>query len=141
MKIDRNKVYEKYHAHCAYCGEVIKMKDMQVDHIIPKYSWESCIKNQFRIPDFLKHLTISDYNHIDNLNPACRVCNKWKSAYDLELFRSEIFEQVKRLNDYSSNFRMAKRYNQIQETPKPIIFYFESLKDKFIKLITPPRNW
>lgn len=49
----------------------------------------------------------------------------WKGAFDLDLFRKEVFEQIKRLNAYSSNYRMAKRYNLIEEKPKPVVFYFE----------------
>ena len=36
MKIDRQKVYDKYNGHCAYCGKPITIKDNQVDHILPK---------------------------------------------------------------------------------------------------------
>lgn len=121
----RESVYNKCRGHCAYCGEEITYKQMQVDHIIPKINWEWHLKNNHRIPSFLTHLTINDLNHIDNLNPSCRVCNKWKSAHDLEFFRSEIYEQVKRCNNYSSNYRMAKRYGQIKETPTNIHFFFE----------------
>lgn len=31
----RQKVYEKYDGHCAYCGCKLEYKDMQVDHINP----------------------------------------------------------------------------------------------------------
>ena len=124
-KKERTKVYEKFNGHCAYCGEKIEYKNMQVDHIIPQCFWEHRLKNNWRIPDFLKHLTITDLNHIDNLFPTCRVCNKWKSAHDLELFRTEIEQQIRRLNDYSSNYRFAKRYGLVKETVKPIMFYFE----------------
>ena len=31
----RQRVYDKYDGHCAYCGREIKMSEMQVDHIIP----------------------------------------------------------------------------------------------------------
>lgn len=127
----RIKVHKKYDGHCAYCGEKIELKDMQVDHIIPQFNYRNDILNDFRIPLFLKHLTLDDLNHIDNLNPACRVCNKWKSAHDLELFRSELQDQINRLNKRSANYRMAKRYNQVVELVKPIIFYFESfIKNK-----------
>ena len=34
-KAMRQKVYDKYDGHCAYCGRKIKMREMQVDHIIP----------------------------------------------------------------------------------------------------------
>ena len=125
MKADRQKVYNKFDGHCGYCGESILIKDMQVDHIIPKVDFITHIANNFRVPQFLKHLTISDLNHIDNLMPTCRVCNKWKTFHSLEQFRIELSEQVKRLNSYSSNYRIAKKYGLVEETNKPIIFYFE----------------
>ena len=133
----RDKVYQKYKGHCGYCGEKIELKNMQVDHIIPKRSFVSFIMfakfhfdKQNRVPIWLKHLEPEDIDHIDNLMPACRVCNNWKSANGIELFRSEIFEQVNRLNKYSSNYRMAKKYNLVQETTMPIVFYFEKFSDK-----------
>lgn len=127
MKINRQEVYDKYNGHCAYCGQEITIKEMQVDHIIPTSFFLNHIKNNFRVPKFLSHLKEGDENHIDNLFPTCRVCNKWKSAHDLELFRKELSEQIRRLNDYSSNYRMAKRYGQLKETVTPIIFYFENV--------------
>ena len=33
----REIVYAKYKGHCAYCGCELEMKDMQIDHIVPKY--------------------------------------------------------------------------------------------------------
>jgi hypothetical protein len=125
MKIDRQIVYDKYRGHCAYCGEVISIKDMQVDHIIPQWNFVWDIKNKFKVPPFLIHLTELDVNHIDNLLPTCRVCNKWKSAHSLDVFRTEIEEQLKRLNDYSSNYRIAKKYGLVKEMPSKITFYFE----------------
>jgi 5-methylcytosine-specific restriction endonuclease McrA len=122
----RESVYKKLDGKCGYCGEDILFKDMQVDHIIPQNEYISHIKNKFRIPSFLTHLTESDKNHKDNLMPTCRVCNKWKSTFDLELFREELFEQINRLNKYNSNYRMAKKYSQLEERQKPIIFYFEN---------------
>ncbi len=122
----RKIVYDKCKGHCSYCGISISFKEMQVDHIIPKNEYKMLITRQFRIPKFLLHLTINDVDHIDNLNPACRVCNKWKSTFDFELFRSEISEQIKRVNEYSPNYRMAKRFGLVNETPKPIKFYFEN---------------
>lgn len=126
MKIDRNKVYEKHHAHCGYCGDIMKMKDMQVDHIIPKAFFSSHIKYGFKIPTFLQHLTEADVDHFDNLMPTCRKCNTFKSAESLEVFRSELSHQLERANRYSANYRMAKKFGQVEERPKPIVFYFES---------------
>ncbi|MBK8807800.1 MAG: hypothetical protein IPO21_14595 [Bacteroidales bacterium] len=101
---------------------------MHIDHIIPKTFFIEHVRNKKRVPYFLTHLTESDVNHDDNLNPSCISCNKWKSAHDIETFRNEIYEQVRRLDIYSANYRMAKKYGLIQETLKPIIFYFESIK-------------
>ena len=124
----RQKIYAKYNGRCAYCGEEIEFKDMQVDHIIPKCDFDNNIRNSFRIPEFLKHLSIIDVNYIDNLNPACRVCNKWKSFHNLEQFRIELSCQIERLNGRSSNYRMAKKYGLVHETIKPIVFYFEKFQ-------------
>lgn len=123
----RESVHKKYNCKCGYCGIDIAYNEMQVDHIIPQNGFFTHIKNQWKIPDFLKHLTINDVNHLDNLMPSCRVCNNWKATHTLDLFRDEIFEQVKRLNDYSSNYRMAKRYGLVLESVKPIVFYFETI--------------
>lgn len=125
-KQQRIEIHSKFNGRCAYCGNEIQLKDMQVDHIIPQMSFVQHVHNKFRIPAFLSHLTETDMNHIDNLHPSCRVCNKWKSAHDLELFRRELSEQVNRLNSYSTNYRIAKKYGQIQETVTPIRFFFEN---------------
>lgn len=85
---ERQKIYDKYSGRCAYCGEVIKFKDMQVDHIIPKRNFKMHVGNKWKVPEFLNHLTIDDIEHIDNKMPACRVCNGWKAVHYLELFRT-----------------------------------------------------
>jgi 5-methylcytosine-specific restriction endonuclease McrA len=125
-KSDRQIIFDKYDGHCTYCGEKISIKEMQVDHIVPKCNYLMHVGNKYKVPEFLNHLTLSDIDHIDNLMPTCRVCNKWKSAHSLELFRSELFEQIKRLNAYSSNYRIAKRYGLVKETGYTIEFYFET---------------
>lgn len=111
MKIDRRKVYLKYSGHCAYCGKIITIKEMQVDHIHPKF-----------LKHHLRDVNINDYS---NLNPACRVCNKWKSTHKVEEFRHEILMQIERLRKYSASFRLAEKYSLIQETGNDIVFYFE----------------
>lgn len=126
MKINRQEVYDKLDGHCAYCGDPIDFKAMQVDHIIAQESFIKNIRNSFRIPDFLSHLTENDLNHIDNLHPSCRVCNKWKNCFDLDFFRSEIEEQPKRLMKRSAPFRMAGKYGLVLvPSPIPVVFYFE----------------
>ena len=90
VKRFRRKIYDKFGGNCAYCGCEIEIKDMQIDHIIPKKSFLTRVKNKRNVPDFLYHLTEIDMNHEDNLFPSCRVCNHWKDTYDIESFRKEI---------------------------------------------------
>lgn len=127
-KETRIKVHQKFNGKCAYCGDDIKLRDMQIDHVIPKANFFMHVANNYEVPEFLKHLTLQDVNHFYNLFPACRVCNKWKATFHLELFRHEIQSQVKRLNERSSNYRMAKKYGMIEEKNIKIEFYFEYLK-------------
>lgn len=117
MKIDRQKVYEKFKGHCSYCGCNISMKEMQVDHFVSK--------RKYAMGTASKH-TDKQMNDFDNLMPSCRYCNKWKNDFSIEQFRKEIGEQIRRLNEYSANYRFAKRYGLILEAPKPIVFYFET---------------
>lgn len=127
MKIDRQKILNKYGKRCGYCGTDIDLKSMQVDHIIPQENFEDCIRNIMHIPKFLLHLTLRDVHNIDNLMPACRSCNNWKHSMSLEFFRHELELQVKRLRERSSNYRIALRYGFITENPKKLKFYFETL--------------
>jgi 5-methylcytosine-specific restriction endonuclease McrA len=127
LKIDRVQVYNKCNGKCGYCGTEIAIKYMQVDHIVPQLNFIQHVANKVHVPYFLKHLTLNDLHHIDNLMPTCRVCNKWKNTFHLELFRNEIEQQLKRLHEYNANYRFAKKYGLIEEKFKPIKFYFESM--------------
>lgn len=118
-KINREEVYNKCNGKCGYCGIDLKMKEMQVDHIVSQF--------HYRLNIHKKYTDNDDMNHIDNLLPTCRICNKWKSSHSLETFRKEIELQVKRLNMYSPNYRFAKKYKLIQETEHKIVFYFENI--------------
>jgi len=118
-KINRQLVHEKYDGHCAYCGCDLEFNDMQVDHLVSRFHF-SIGSN--------KTYTDNDLNDMNNLMPSCKVCNKWKSAHTLEHFRDEISYQLRTLNAYSSNFRMAKKYDLLKETPREIVFYFEQEK-------------
>ena len=122
MKIDRQAVYDKYNGHCAYCGEIIEYKDMQVDHILcrNRSHWighERMMQNA--------GLNISHIDDFGNLNPSCRVCNLFKGVFSIKELRKQLAKQVERANKYSVNYRMAKKYGLIIETSKPVVFYFE----------------
>lgn len=104
----RQQVYEKHGGHCAYCGREIEYKDMQVDHIKPKY---------FRGSD-----------EVENLNPACRMCNFRKGTFNIEQFRKEIERQA---DGVCRTFqgKMSLAYGLLKRENKKVIFYFERIKE------------
>lgn len=109
-KKTREVVYRKYGGRCAYCGRKIAYKDMQVDHFRPLRSWET--EN-------------TGANDISNLMPACRMCNHYKRANSLEVFRQYIAEIPRKLrSDYI--YKVGVAYGNIVENEKPIVFFFEN---------------
>lgn len=104
-KHTRLKVYQKYNGHCAYCGCQLALKDMQVDHIQSVYWYNGA-------------------NDIENYNPACRMCNFYKSTMTIEDFRKRLGKLTSGL-EKTFIYRLAKKYGLIQEVEKPIKFYFE----------------
>ena len=69
----RMAVYSKCNGHCAYCGCDLQYKDMQVDHVIPLNGWSEQGTDTF-----------------ENMLPACRSCNHYKSRSTLEGFRKMV---------------------------------------------------
>ena len=109
-KAKRQEVYAKYGGHCAYCGCEIEYKDMQVDHL-------QSVRNY------------GDNTEIENLMPACRMCNYYKDTMSIERFREELGQLKKRLG-YKFIYRLAKAYGLIVEVDKPIEFYFEKFEEE-----------
>ena len=103
----RQKVYQKYNGHCAYCGKEIEYKDMQVDHFIPLYKD-----------------SLSGCDDYENLMPSCRQCNHYKRCHDLETFRRYIYEIPRKLSD-NYIYKIGIRYGNIIDNTKEIKFYFE----------------
>jgi len=110
----RKDVYDKTNGRCAYCGiELIGV--FHLDHIEPK--------RRYKYSNGLS----SGSDEIYNLFPSCQSCNSSKSDLSVEDFRDRISDRIKRLNDYSTEYRIAKRFGLIEEMDKDIIFYFEKL--------------
>jgi 5-methylcytosine-specific restriction endonuclease McrA len=109
----RELVHAKYGGHCAYCGEPIKLEDMQVDHFRPLARG---------VPDgyLLEQRGTDD---TDNLMPSCRMCNFYKERTSIEGFRSKL----QNLLDYKRTFatRMALKYGILVEEGWDGKFYFE----------------
>jgi len=120
--IDRVAVHNKYDGHCAYCGKQITIKEMQVDHAIPKFHYNPT--HDCLVVDGRKFI---DYGLHDfqNLMPACRVCNNWKRTWTIEEFKHEIEMQIERLRKYSAPFRLVERFGIVKTENFSIVFYFE----------------
>jgi 5-methylcytosine-specific restriction endonuclease McrA len=118
VKINREEVLLKCDKRCAYCGVEITLKQMQVDHIQPH--WHTFTEQQASQANIVK-----GSHDLDNLNPSCARCNKWKSTYSVEHFRKVVETSLDRLERDTPNFRLARDYGLIEVIEKPVIFYFE----------------
>lgn len=103
---ERQAVYDKCCGNCAYCGKHIEFRDMQVDHVIA--------------------LRKGGADSIDNMLPACRSCNHYKSTLTLEQFRTAIERMPQVLERDCVTYKIAKRFGIVQEGIKSVKFYFES---------------
>ena len=101
----RQQVHEKYCGRCAYCGEEIQYKDMQVDHLVSLYQGGA--------------------DEVENMMPACRSCNHYKRASGLEAWRKQLESTTKVLSRDCYTYRNAVRFGQVTETPHKVVFYFE----------------
>ncbi len=100
----RMAVFEKHNGHCAYCGELLEYKKMQVDHIDAKY--------------------LGGANDIENYNPSCRGCNFYKGTFTIEGFRQQLSTLHERFEKIFI-VKMAIRYGILKYKPFDGKFYFE----------------
>jgi len=108
----RLEVYAKYDGRCAYCGEDLPYKKMQVDHIVSK----SRVK--------FKQISEERVNGLSNLNPSCGACNYYKGAKSLEGFRKMMTTIHKRLKKIFI-VRLALKYKILKLNDFDGLFYFE----------------
>jgi 5-methylcytosine-specific restriction endonuclease McrA len=126
MKTDRQIIFDKFGGKCAYCGCELQ-KGWHVDHIQPivrdfKYSK---YKSRFEHTGSCRN---PENENLDNYNPSCASCNIQKNSFTLEQFRNNIKQFVNSLNQYSTQYKFAKRYGLITENNVDVIFYFETFK-------------
>ena len=96
---------------CTYCGKEIEYKDMQVDHVVPKCSYNST-------------------DDIENLMPSCRRCNHYKRANSLATFRRYLLEMKRKLIDESYLGKVAMDYNMLEWTGWDGKFYYERVAER-----------
>lgn len=127
-KKNRKLIYDKYNGRCAYCGCKLQ-KGWHVDELLPvqrnmKYDKS---KNKFIYDGTYEH---PERFNITNQMPSCPSCNINKHSMCLEDFRNLILGFMKHLNEVNTQYKIAKRYGLINETIKPIVFYFEQIEGK-----------
>ncbi len=124
----RNAVMEKCNGRCGYCGTKLTSSIFQIDHIVPKRRVKGNLHQLVRDGLYDPTVVRGD-DSFENLMPCCSSCNCCKSDLDLEDFRDRISDRVSRLNIYISEYVIAKRFGLVKEVKKPVIFYFETLKN------------
>ena len=122
-KKDREIIFNKYGGRCSYCGDPLQ-KGWHVDELLPVRRNMKYNKNKSK---FVHNGT---YEHPERLNinnqmPSCPSCNINKHSMSLEEFRNLIMGFMKHLNEVNTQYKIAKRYGLVNETIKPIVFYFE----------------
>ena len=87
---------------------------MQVDHFKPQRAWnaQDC-----------------GTDDIENLMPSCRMCNHYKRAHSLDVFRQYIASIPAKLRK-NYIYKIGVVYGNVLENPKEIKFYFEKARDK-----------
>lgn len=102
---ERQEVYDKMGGHCAYCGCEITLRQMQADHKVP--------------------LHLGGADTVDNMFPACRSCNHYKSTLTVDKFREAVQAMPRVLARDNVTYRNAMRFGVVTPTPHPVVFYYE----------------
>jgi len=116
----REAIRLKYDNKCAYCGCELP-KSWHSDHIEP------LVRHPFT--GIQKY---PERNTIENCNPSCVSCNNYKHSMTLQEFREQIGQFINRLNNTSTQYKIAKRYGLVVETDIEVKFYFETIGQKGI---------
>ena len=122
-KTDREFIFNKYDGKCAYCGCKLG-KGWHADHIKPIVRDFIYNKQRFETNG---NCVNPENENLQNYNPSCPSCNIQKNSYTLEQFRDNIKQFVNSLNQYSTQYKFAKKYGLVAETDIEVKFYFETV--------------
>ena len=115
-KAVRERTYQRYNGHCAYCGRAIEYKQMQVDHYYPQ------CKARF----YLRRFKI-DVHAETNLMPTCRRCNHYKRAATPKQFK-ELMKTLHERLEALYIVKVAVDFGMAVIKPFDGLFYFERLE-------------
>jgi len=120
------KIKEGYYQH-KVTGSKISPQEYNTDNsILPDGWWKEYVFVNRKLV-FDKMLN-PERDTVENSMPSCHSCNITKSSMSLQDFREYIEQTVESLNkNRYAAYKFAKRYGLIQETVKPVLFYFETL--------------
>lgn len=129
-KNQRAQLKQMFDGRCAYCGCTLgdKWHADHVEAVIRKGEWVRVDKpNQSHAFKSIGGFHKPENDRDDNYMPACVACNLHKGTNSVEGFRAQLSSHLENLNTAQrfAYYRHAKRFGQIQETIKPIVFYFE----------------
>jgi 5-methylcytosine-specific restriction endonuclease McrA len=135
-KQERQQVFEKCNGRCAYCGCELQ-KGWHVDHNEPVRRGERYVYDvdgkRTRKQDgeyLMEYYEIHpERNNVENYMPACPSCNINKHSDTIEEFRNNIQGYLNSLNLRMVQYKMVKKYGLVEETNKPVVFYFETLNN------------
>lgn len=124
-KPQREVLKGKFGGKCAYCGTELN-KGWHADHL------EAVVRNHKWVSGkgFVADGTCArpENDNFENLMPSCAPCNIDKHSMSLEGWRVKLSRSLEVLQKNCSTYRHAKRFGLLEDTPKPIVFYFETYK-------------
>lgn len=124
QKEERVFIWMKYTSHCAYCGKLISLKEMQVDHYHPKH-----LTNWIRSPRMVELYKLPpDINDVSNKMPSCRRCNHYKRGHTIAGFR-QLMETIHERLIKNYIVKVAVDYGIIKINPFKGKFYFEQIDE------------
>lgn len=130
MKKKRQEIYDKSGGKCWYCGCDL-IKGWHADHFNPiRRNNSSWLSDEAKIAMGYSPCEHPENETEENKVPACASCNILKSSLSIEHFRQRIEQFMESLNAYTNQYKFAKRYGLVEETKKPVIFWFEQEQNK-----------
>jgi len=128
-KEQRLRVYNKYSCKCAYCGNDLEYKNMQVDHLHPKARSYWYKSEKMKIQYGLRGDNIDSF---ENLMPSCRRCNHYKRSHTLDEFAKLIRTLHERIKDQYI-VKVAVDYELITFNRFNGYFWFQIMETDYIK--------
>lgn len=113
----RKAIFESHKRKCAYCGDLIMPKNMEVDHILAK---KSEISVDFDFNEYLKELNSNGFilDCVENYLPTCPSCNNKKNNRNFSISNLRFYHQTAINHKEDILAKMAKYAETDCEFPK-----------------------